>query len=201
MKKIIVRLLHDRVYFRGSVLAAGKEGGCRESKASRSAFRSAWIITATISGGERNSSAATAPLYRKSPGTCSGTGLVLSVAGEISSSWVFNGFSKKPGKYDYRIDSSGRHNAEAAEFQPRGIRDPEPRCWRRLFLHDQGRRHHRRGRLVLVVFQLAQCAGVRAAAGGRTEPGVVRRHQLPDDHGYDRPPRGPVYQPDRVPHA
>ena len=36
-----------------------------------------------------------------------GSGLVLSVAGEISSSWVFNGFSKKPGKYDYRIDSSG----------------------------------------------------------------------------------------------
>ncbi len=36
-----------------------------------------------------------------------GSGLVLSVAGEISSSWVFNGFSKKPGKYDYRIDYSG----------------------------------------------------------------------------------------------
>ncbi len=36
-----------------------------------------------------------------------GTGLVLSVAGEISSSWVFNGFKKKPGKYEYRFDSSG----------------------------------------------------------------------------------------------
>jgi hypothetical protein len=36
-----------------------------------------------------------------------GSGLVLSVAGEVSSSWVFNGFSKKPGKYDYRVDSSG----------------------------------------------------------------------------------------------
>ncbi|MBP7738919.1 MAG: hypothetical protein KA369_23315 [Spirochaetes bacterium] len=36
-----------------------------------------------------------------------GTGLVLSVAGEISSSWVFNGFSKKPGKYEFRYDSSG----------------------------------------------------------------------------------------------
>ncbi|MBN1497233.1 MAG: hypothetical protein JXA07_10725 [Spirochaetes bacterium] len=36
-----------------------------------------------------------------------GTGLVLSVAGEIAASWVFNGFSKKPGKYAYRFDSSG----------------------------------------------------------------------------------------------
>lgn len=36
-----------------------------------------------------------------------GTGLVLSVAGEIAASWVFNGFSKKPGKYEYRFDSSG----------------------------------------------------------------------------------------------
>lgn len=36
-----------------------------------------------------------------------GTNLVLSVAGEVSSSWVFNGFAKKPGKYEYRYDSSG----------------------------------------------------------------------------------------------
>jgi hypothetical protein len=36
-----------------------------------------------------------------------GTGLALSVSSEIASSWVFNGFSKKPGKYDYRVDSSG----------------------------------------------------------------------------------------------
>ncbi len=36
-----------------------------------------------------------------------GTGLVLSVAGEIASSWVFNGFKNKPGKYAWRFDSSG----------------------------------------------------------------------------------------------
>jgi hypothetical protein len=35
------------------------------------------------------------------------TGLVLSTAMEISSSWVFNGWSEKPDKYAYTVDQSG----------------------------------------------------------------------------------------------
>ena len=65
-----------------------------------------------------------------------GSGLVLSVAGEISSSWVFNGFSKKPGKYDYRFDSSGGIPLpEQLNFNHARLRDPEPGFRRGLFLH------------------------------------------------------------------
>ena len=45
-----------------------------------------------------------------------GTGLVLSVAGEGSASWVFNGFDRKPGKYDYRVDSSGNVTRRQLNF-------------------------------------------------------------------------------------
>ncbi len=44
------------------------------------------------------------------------TGLVFTAAMELSSSWVFNGFSEKPGKYDYSIDSSGRLVREKQKF-------------------------------------------------------------------------------------
>ncbi len=45
--------------------------------------------------------------YPKASWTIFNTGLVLSVSSEIASSWVFNGWWKKPGRYDYTLDSSG----------------------------------------------------------------------------------------------
>jgi hypothetical protein len=45
--------------------------------------------------------------YPKASWSVFNTGLALSVASEIAASWVFNGWWKKPGEYDYRIDSSG----------------------------------------------------------------------------------------------
>jgi hypothetical protein len=44
------------------------------------------------------------------------TGLTLSVAGEVAASWVFNGWWEKPGKYDYRIDSSGNITRKNLNF-------------------------------------------------------------------------------------
>ncbi len=43
----------------------------------------------------------------KASWTVFNSGLTLSVMGEVSSSWVFNGWWKKPGKYDYRVDGAG----------------------------------------------------------------------------------------------
>ena len=128
-----------------------------------------------------------------------GSGLVLSVAGEISSSWVFNGFSKKPGKYDYRIDSSGgitrrqlnfNHAAYATQSLDFGadysctIKDAVTigvGAWYWWYFNSQSE-------------------GICAAAGGRPEPGVVRRHQLPDDNGHDRPPDCALRQSGRITH-
>ncbi|OHD69589.1 MAG: hypothetical protein A2W19_00855 [Spirochaetes bacterium RBG_16_49_21] len=43
--------------------------------------------------------------YPKVSWTVFGTGLVLSMSSEIASSWVFNGFSHKPGKYTFLVNS------------------------------------------------------------------------------------------------
>ena len=44
------------------------------------------------------------------------SGLILSVSGEIAASWVFNGFSQKPGRYDYSVDSSGNFVRKKLRF-------------------------------------------------------------------------------------
>lgn len=44
------------------------------------------------------------------------SGLVFTAAMELSSSWVLNGFSEKPGKYDYSIDSSGKLVRESDKY-------------------------------------------------------------------------------------
>lgn len=54
--------------------------------------------------------------YPKASWTVFGTGLVLSVASEIASSWVFNGWWKKPGEYSYRIDSAGNITRKKLNF-------------------------------------------------------------------------------------
>src|SRR4030042_899890 len=44
------------------------------------------------------------------------TGLSLSVASEIAASWVFNGFSGKPGRYSLMFDSSGNLVRKSLHF-------------------------------------------------------------------------------------
>src|SRR5208337_2400954 len=54
--------------------------------------------------------------YPKVSWTMFNSGLTLSVSGEIAASWVFNGWWKKPGEYDYRMDSSGNVTHKKLNF-------------------------------------------------------------------------------------
>src|SRR5208337_1367631 len=54
--------------------------------------------------------------YPKVSWTMFNSGLTLSVSGEIAASWVFNGWWKKPGEYDYRMDSSGNVTRKRLNF-------------------------------------------------------------------------------------
>jgi hypothetical protein len=55
--------------------------------------------------------------YPKASWTVFDTGLVLSVSSEVASSWVFNGFSHKPGKYSFLVNSMPSFNQIAYATQ------------------------------------------------------------------------------------